>query len=115
MAPYLALPDGDTYIVRLYDSLTIPFVLGSDPFLSLLRDEVQIALLEQPADLDLGPVYRKLTPYRGEVFYNRTSFSHGRQYSLQVIIAGDTIASTALSIIVNRKLRKIHGQCFEEC
>lgn len=115
MAPYLALPDGDTYIVRLYDSLTIPFVLGSDPFLSLFRDEVQIALLEQPADLDLGPVYRKLTPYRGEVFYNRTSFSHGRQYSLQVIIAGDTIASTALSIIVNRKLRKIHGQCFEEC
>jgi hypothetical protein len=100
---YLALPDGDTYRVRLYDSLIIPFVLGSDPFLDLLQEEVNITLTGQPVDSELRPVYRKLSLYRGEVFFNQTASSHAGQYSLQVTIAGDIIASADLSIFVNRK------------
>lgn len=104
---YLALPGGDSYSVRLYDSLTIPFFLGSDPFLNLLRDDVEIALFDttlgRPALVE-PDAYRKLSPYRGEVLYNLSVSLLTGQYSLRVVIAGDIVASAELSIVVNCKL-----------
>lgn len=102
---YLALPNGDTYSVRLFDPITIPFVLGSDPFINITRPDVEIILF----DTDLGipsssePQYWIVSNYRGVVYIERALLSFAKQYSLRVIISGDVIAYTILNIIVDGK------------
>ena len=117
MPRFLALPEGSTYSVRLFDPITIPFVLGSDPHINILRDNVQIALYEAESNTpaQIQPEYRKLTPYRGEVFYNVTLFAQTGRYSLRVIVTGDVIASSDLYIDVGREfINKFFPLCMEK-
>lgn len=106
VARLLTLPNGDTYSVRLYDALTIPFILGSDPLISIFGDNVEFVVFDTALGLP-APVqptlYRKLTPYRVEVFYNVTLLSQTGQYSLRVAIGAVLMASTEFNLIVNRK------------
>lgn len=104
---YLALPNGDTYTARLYDSITIPFILGSDPFLDIRRSNVQITMdfVAPNGTIQTDPVYsyRRLSGYRGEVHYNQTLLSRTRTYLLRIFIFREIVTYTYVNIIVNRK------------
>lgn len=105
MPRHLALPDGDRYAVRLYDPLTVPFVLGSDPLIDLMVDNVQIALYN--AELNTlttpQPEHHPVSVYRGELYYDTTLFSQEGQYTLRLLIGEEVIASISFYISVDCK------------
>lgn len=109
---YLALPEDDTYTARLYDPITIPFVLGTDPLVNISRGNVTFALYNSELNLPVStePKYMKLSPYKGVLRYDLALLSLVGPYSLRVVIAGDVIASVNFNIIVNCKLININNR-----
>lgn len=108
MSQYLALPDGVNYTARLYDNITIPYVLGSDPLFNISRPSVDVvvydAALNRPAVVQ--PSLRKLSSYRGELTFNIAPLSLTGQYTLRLAISGDVIATANFNIRINRKENK---------
>ena len=117
MPRYLSLPNGNVYNVRLYDSIRVPFVLASDPFIDIRGANVLLVLvnarLETPARIE--PVFRRLSAYRGEILYNSSRLSQTGEYSLRIVIDQDIITSANFSIFVDRKFIELRQNSNLSC
>ena len=103
---YLALPNGYSYSGRLYDNITIPFVLGSDPLINITRSlifGITVYDTTQGRAAMIMPEIRRLTAYRGEIVYNLAPFSLAGDYTLRITVEGNLIASTDFSIAITSK------------
>lgn len=87
--------------------MTIPLFFGSDPQLDLLDENVEIIL----NPLSIGgmgpsppdPIYRRLSPFRAEVYYSEAPLSIGGVFTLSVISGSMRADVTDINIIVNRE------------
>ena len=76
----LYFPNGNNFQVQLYNSFSVPFVLGGVyPSVSLLDDTVRI-LYEFDAQI------RRISYYRGELYFSRVRFSQAGNYNFSVSI-----------------------------
>ena len=95
-SPFFGLPGGTGYSSRLFDSITIPFFFASSPKLDLMDPNIEIIFSPQPSGSPTpDPVYRKLSPFRGEVFYAEAPFSISESFTLTVISSDRSLRATS--------------------
>jgi hypothetical protein len=107
VSPSLVLPGGSSYSARLYDPLVIPLLYGSDPPLDLSDTTIEIRFTRTRGAVvgSLAPPdaeYRRLSPYRAEVYYPQAPASVGGTFTLQIRVAGSPSVSD-IQVTINRK------------
>ena len=83
-SPFIGLPEGLSYSARLYDPVTIPFFFRMSPHISLMDQSIEI-IFSTTGSSPPDPMYRKLSPYRGEVYYAQAPNSINQTFTLTVM------------------------------